>query len=430
MLTKSKISLGLMPVIVLSLLANDIEREPINYSKAVPDNPVSRLQAKLDAGQARLQYDPEHGYLKELLREFNIPLSSQVLVFSKTSLQRNHISPKTPRAIYFNDDLYLGYCMNGSVMEISVADSKLGTVFYTIDQEQQAKPVIKRQTDSCLVCHASSYNHGMPGHLVRSVYPDSTGEPLLASGSYRTDHTSTFAERWGGWYVTGTHGEQRHLGNQIFSKLKSKPVAQQTESQNLKDLSRLFTVSMYPSSHSDIISLMVLEHQTMVHNRLTRALLETRIAQHYQDDLNKALSEKPGTVFDSTRRRIDNLADELLKCMLLSGEAKLTNPVAGTSAFAAEFAKSGPQDSKGRSLRELDLQTRLFKYPCSYLIYSTAFDALPSAVKDVFLRKLFDVLKNKDQSPAFAHLNPAVRQAIFEILIETKSTLPGYWKNR
>ncbi|MBL8822932.1 MAG: hypothetical protein JNJ77_10125 [Planctomycetia bacterium] len=430
MLFRFSLSIVLLLLVALTLFASDIEREPINYSKATPDNLISRLQEKLEAGKARLKYDPEHGYLKELLREFSIPLSSQVLVFSKTSLQRSHISPKTPRAIYFNDDIYLGYCMNGSVMEISVADSKLGTVFYTIDQEQQSKPVIKRQTDSCLVCHASSYNHGLPGHLVRSVYPDSTGEPLLASGSYRTDHTSAFAERWGGWYVSGTHGKQEHMGNQIFSKRKNESSGNQPASQNLNDLSRFFTASMYPSPHSDIVALMVLEHQTMVHNRITRALLETRMAQHYQDDLNKALQEKPGTVFDSTKRRIENLADELLKCMLLSDETKLTNPITGTTSFAKEFTENGPRDSKGRSLRDLDLQTRLFKYPCSYLIYSKSFDALPPAVLDVFYQKLFKVLTGKDQSPHFSQLSARDRQAILEILIQTKSSLPGYWNKR
>src|SRR5262245_21521091 len=159
-------------LLALASAADDIERDPINYSHATPANVVTDLQQRLACGKSKLTYDHEHGYLKSLLKELNIPLSSQVLVFSKTSLQRSRISPKTPRAVYFNDDVYVGFCLRGSVMEVSAADPALGTVFYTLDQEQEDKPVFTRQTESCLVCHGSSHNHGLPGHLVRSTFPD------------------------------------------------------------------------------------------------------------------------------------------------------------------------------------------------------------------------------------------------------------------
>lgn len=425
----------LLPVVILSgmtlaVVADDIERDPINYSKATPNNSVSGMQASIDQGTTRLEYDPDYGYLKAVLKSFNVPLSSQVLVFSKTSLQRGHITPKTPRALYFNDDMYVGFCLHGSVIEISVADAHLGTVFYTIDQEKQAKPIIKRQTDSCLVCHASSYNHGLPGHLVRSVYPDHTGEPLLASGSYRTDQTSPFTERWGGWYVTGTHGKQQHLGNQIYHKRKEEEPGDKSACQNVTDLSKLFTVGLYPSPHSDIVALMVLEHQTMVHNRITRATLESQLAMHYQTDLNQALNEKPGTIFDSTRRRMDSLVEELLKSMLMAGELKFTEPVAGTSSFVKEFTQKGLRDKNGRSLRDFNLKTRLFTYPCSYLIYSKSFDDLPAIIRDPALKRLYDILTGKDQSASFAYLQPSDRQAILEILLETKLQLPAYWHQK
>lgn len=426
---KRAIPLILLVVLGVTLLANDIEREPIEYSKASPSNSITTLQSRIKAGTTQLEYQHDDGYLRSLLRELKVPLSSQVLVFSKTSLQRNRISPKTPRAIYFNDDIYLGYCLHGSVMEISVADSKLGTVFYTIDQEEQKKPVIQRQTDSCLVCHASSYNHGLPGHLVRSVYPDRNGEPLLASGSYRTDHSSKFAERWGGWYVTGKHGKQTHMGNQCYSK-RNEDADEKLPSQNVTDLSQHFTVGMYPSPHSDLVALMVLEHQAVMHNRIARALLETRMALHYQDDLNKSLNEKPGTVFDSTKRRLDNLAEELLKYMLMSEEAKLTEPVAGSSTFAEEFSQRGPFDKQGRSLRQLDLKTKLFKYPCSYLIYSEAFNALPPAIHDRIMNRLLRILDGSDPLPAFAHLSAEERRAIKEILLDTKPNLSASWRQK
>lgn len=410
-----------------SLVADDIERDPINYSKATPVNKITQVQAHLNSGKVIIRYDNDTGYLKGLLKELNIPLSSQVLVFSKTSLQRSRISPKTPRALYFNDDTYVGYCLHGNVLEISTSDSALGTVFYLVDQEHSSKPIITRQTDNCLVCHASSYNHGLPGHLIRSVYPDRTGEPLLTSGSYRTDQTSPFSERWGGWYVTGTHGQQKHLGNRIYHK-ETEADDTTLPTQNINDLSRYFTTGLYPSPHSDLIALMVLEHQSAMHNRITRAMIETRQALCYQEDMNKAFNEKPGTVFDSTKRRIQSVSDELVKYMLFSAEAKLTDPITGSSNFAQEFSERGPFDKQGRSLRQFDLKTRLFRYPCSYLIYTKSFDAMPEVVLDVTLHKLYDVLIGKDQSAAFAHLTQGDRRAILEILRDTKPTLPEYWR--
>ena len=414
---------------IAALRADELEQDPINYSKATPENTISRLQTLLRNGKSTIPYDDDNGYLKGLLHELKIPLSSQVLVFSKTSMQRSRITPKTPRALYFNDETYVGYCLHGSVLEVSATDNALGTVFYTVDQEHHSKPMLTRQTDNCLICHASSFNHGYPGLLVRSVYPDRTGEPLLASGSYRTDQTSPFSERWGGWYVTGTHGKQEHLGNRIYTK-RNEEVEGQLPAQNVTDLAQYFTVGLYPSPHSDLVALMVLEHQTAMHNRVTRATLETRRALYYQDDMNKAFQEKPGTFFDSTKRRIQSVGDELLKCLLFSGEAKLTDTIVGTSTFAQEFSQRGPFDKQGRSLRQFDLKTRLFRYPCSYLIYSEAFDRMPEKVHEYVLQRLYRILTNKDQDPAFSHLDLSTRQAILDILLDTKPQLPAYWRKK
>jgi hypothetical protein len=418
-----------LTLVLAAVQGGDIEREPVKYSDATPANAVTSLQERLARGKARLEYDPDSGYLKSMLRELNVPVHSQVLVFSKTSLQRSRISPKTPRAVYFNDEVYLGYCLRGNVMEISVADPALGTVFYTLDQEEADKPVFTRQTESCLVCHGSSHNHGLPGHLVRSVHPDRSGEPILASGSYRTDQASPFQERWGGWYVTGRHGSQTHMGNRIYQGRRGSDEAPAAlPSQNVTDLAQHFTTGLHLSPHSDIVALMVLEHQAGMHNRIARATLETRMAQYYQEELNKSLHEKPGTVFDSTRSRIKSVGDELVKYLLFAGEARLSAPVSGTSGFAEAFSTRGPADAQGRSLRQLDLTTRLFKYPCSYLIYSPCFDQMPSAVKEYVLRKLFDVLSDKDPDKAYAHLSKADRTAIREILLATKPNLPTYWR--
>lgn len=405
-----------------------IEREPINYKTAQAENVVVELQKKVAAGKVKLAFADDHGYLPAVLKELGVSRSSQILVFSKTSFQRERISPKTPRALYFNDDVYVGFCLRGDVLELSAVDTKLGTAYYTLDQEPVAKPEFLRQRDNCLTCHASNATGGVPGHLVRSVFPDRYGLPVLSAGSFRTDHSSPFAERWGGWYVTGTHGKMTHMGNHIVTNPKDPAAEGNADGQNVTELKSRFTVANYLTPHSDLVALLVYEHQTEGHNRIARALIGTKQAHHYEETLNRDLGEPAGHRWDSAKRRIESAGDQLAKYLLFSGEAKLEGPVAGTSGFAKEFAARGPFDKKGRSLREFDLQTRLFKYPCSYLVYSQGFAALPAEVKAHTLKRLYDVLTGKDTSEAFAHLKAADRKAVLEILRDTLPDLPDYWK--
>jgi hypothetical protein len=235
-------------------------------------------------------------------------------------------------------------------------------------------------------------------------------------------------ERWGGWYVTGTHGAQRHLGN-VWVQDPNKPDQLDIEAgANLTQLAKRVELSAYPAPDSDLVALMVLEHQTRLHNLLTRTGWETRLALAQQEDMNRAMGEPHDYRSDSTRRRIQSQVDALLKYMLFTDEAALTDPVSGTSKFQKEFPLSGPRDRLGRSLRDLDLKQRLFRYRCSFLIYSKAFDALPAAAKDSFYSRLLKVLSGEDQSPDFASLSKTDRKEILEILLETKPGLPAYWK--
>jgi hypothetical protein len=402
-----------------------IERPPINYKSAPADNVITALQKRIDERKASLKFVDDHGYLPALLKELNVPQSSQVLVFSKTSFQRERITPKTPRALYFNDDVYVGFCLRGDVLEVSAVDHQLGTVFYTLDQEPDERPRFQRQYDNCLVCHSSTATGGAPGHLVRSVFPDRLGLPILSAGSYRTDHASPLKERWGGWYVTGTHGAQEHMGNWVIENKRDPESESNAKGQNVTDLAPIFTVANYLTRHSDLVALLVLEHQVECHNRIARALIHTRQALHYQETLNRELKEQPDKKWESTQRRIESAGEQLVRYLLFSGEMKLAAPVAGTSGFAREFAARGPFDSKGRSLRQFDLKTRLFKYPCSYLIYSRAFAELPGEVKDHVFRRLTEVLCGQDTSEPFAHLSAADRKAVLEILRETVPGFPG-----
>lgn len=413
-----------------AIAADDLNLPPIRYESATPDNAVSQVQKRIAAGALKLGRDDERGYLKAALDALKVPVSSQVLVFSKTSLQRGKITPKTPRAIYFNDDVYVGFCLRGEVVEVSVADPQLGTVFYTLDQEPAERPRFVRQTESCLICHGSSSTRGIPGHLLRSVHPDRTGEPILGSGSSRTDDTSPFDERWGGWYVTGRHGKMEHQGNRIYRNRRDYDDPENPgETQNVADLKPFFTTGAYLSPHSDIVALLTLGHQAAMHNRIARATIETRSAIHYQTELRKALKDPPDTKYDSVKARISSVGDDLLKTLLFIGSAEITDRIEGTTGFAKEFEARGPFDSRGRSLRQFDLATKLFKYPCSYLIYSESFDRMPIEVREYVLRRLWNVLKGTDTDKAFAHLTAPDRTAILEILRETKRDLPAYWRD-
>ena len=410
------------------LAADDNERPPIEYSVSAPDNVVSRLQQRIATGEARLEYDETDGYLQALLQTLDVPIESQMLVFSKTSLQRQRIAPRKPRAIYFNDDVYVGYCQSGDVLEISVADPQLGAVFYTLDQKNRDDALLLRQTDNCLVCHSSSRTDAVPGHLVRSLFVDSSGQPILSAGSHAVDHTTPLEQRWGGWYVTGKHGAQNHLGNLVIQTKIVQPI-DNIQGQNVTDLSGRLELQKYLSPHSDIVALMVLEHQTLVHNRLTKANFAARQALHYEAQMQKAMGEPEGKRLESTTRRIQSAGNDLVEALLLAGEARLTAPVSGTSGYADEFSQAGLRDRRGRSLRDLDLQTRLFKYPCSYLIYSAAFEHLPREMRDYVWRRLWDVLSAEASSEPFTNLSLTDRQAIVEILRDTKKDLPDYWAN-
>lgn len=416
-------------VVLASAPAFDLDLPPINYATATPDNAVAPLAAHVRSGKVVLKHDDDHGYLASLLGHLDIPLSSQVLVFSKTSMQRSRIGPKTPRAIYFNDDVTVGFCRRGDVIEIATADPVLATAYYTLDQNPAGGAAFKRETESCLLCHASSANQGLPGHLIRSVSVDRTGELLLARGTKRVDHSTPFADRWGGWYVTGTSGKQTHQGNRVYAgRADESAGSDASDGSNVTDLKPYFTAADYPTPHSDVVALMVLEHQGEGHNRLARANLLTRTALAEQADLNRAFGRPAGERSEGITRRIHGACEPLVEYLLFGEEAPLTGAVAGTSGFAKEFTARGPFDAKGRTLREFDLRTRLFRYPLSYLVHSRAFDGLPPEAKERVYRRLWEVLSGKDRSKAFAHLSAADRAAVSDILRATMRDLPAYWK--
>lgn len=412
--------LGLVGVLSASSYGQiEFEGEPISYYEYPLKDPISKLQSKIDTGEVKLAFDSDRGYLPAVLQALGVPSSSQMLVFSKTSFQLQRISPQRPRAVYFSDDMYVGWVQAGDVVEISAVDPEQGAVFYTLDQQESQRPQFVRDRGQCLACHASARTQGVPGHLVRSVFSSPSGQPHFGSGTFTTDHRSPFTERWGGWYVTGKHGEMRHMGN-VLCKDRDAPEKFDRESgANQVSLEDRIRTTPYLEPTSDIVALMVLEHQTQMHNLITLASYTARRAAYQDHIINEALERNADFESDSTKRQIASAGDKLLQYLLFSKEFPLSSPVEGSSKFTDEFAALGPRDSQGRSLRDFDLQRRIFRFPCSYLIYSPSFQALPATAKDYVLGRLKRILDGTDQDPAFDHLTSDDRATILAILTET-----------
>lgn len=416
----------------LSRGQDKFEQKPILYSTTKPTDRVQQLADALASGNHSLEWNESNGYLDSILKELDVPVSSQCLVFSKTSLQVSRITPKTPRAIYFSDDIYLGWVQKGNVIEISAADPKLGATFYSLKQEKREPPVLIRETARCLQCHGAMHTRGRPGHIVRSVFPNQTGMPEYSLGTSLTSHLSEFGERFGGWYVTGNHGKLRHRGNVWLPETKrtahgspQDPADLDFESgANLEDLDSILDTSAYLSPHSDIVAMMVLQHQVYMHNLITEASFAGQQTAYDMRVMNEMFDRPADYESDSTRRRYDSAAERVVKGLLFCDEASLTSPIRGSSKFASEFENRGPFDARGRSLRQFDLESRMFKYPCSFLVYSDSFRQLPDRILSCIQERLDLILSGKDESGEYEHLTAADRVAIKEILLETNVLKP------
>jgi hypothetical protein len=391
-----------------------VDHPAIGYYKNPLTDRASRLIRDMQTGKVKLEPRKDgSGYLPSLLQALGVNPDSQVMVFSKTSFQAARISPRNPRAIYFSDDVTVGFVRGSNLLEVAALDPRQGVVFFSFDQE--ADPPRLDRRDVCLQCHESKGTPGIPGFMVASVYPDADGMPAFMGAQQLTDHRSRFEERWGGWYVTGTHGEMRHLGNAVGHERDHPEILDTRGTLNLTSLSKKFDPAGYLSGNSDIVALMTLEHQTRMTDLMIRVGWETRVAEH------DGISEQ------SVRKRIDGDVDALVTYMLFADEALLESPVAGVSTFTRTFPERGPRDRKGRSLRDFDLQKRLFRYPLSYMIYSEAFDGMPDSARARIYQRLYDVLSGKDANPVYGRLTMEDKKAILEIVRDTKSGLPEYW---
>ena len=393
----------------------------IEYGTRPRTDRVAQLNAHLRTGDATLAFDSRRGYLPAVLDALDVPVESQTLVFSKTSLQSSFISPDNPRAIYFTDDVAVAWIRGAPALELAALDPRQGVMLYALSQRRRARGF--QRPRACLECHVSDATLGLPGLAVGSAVIDPEGVPYV---SIPVDQRTPISSRWGGWYVTGDTGLGPHVGNTVATDPNEPMLLEDEANFNLPTVEDRFDTSGYLTPYSDIAALMVLEHQTHMTNLLTRTGWEFRVAAH-ESRATRGLFGAPGTAGgDATLREA---VHALVDYMLFVDEAPLTDRMTGTAGFEATFAARGPFDRHGRTLREIDLDRRLFRYPCSYMIYTAAFDALPADARDAVYRRLWQVLSGADRDLRYALLPRGDRQAIVEILRDTKPDLPGYFGN-
>jgi hypothetical protein len=396
------------------------ELAPINYSTASPKDAVARLQARIASGEVKMG-EGGRQIAEMLLRELKIPVESQLLVYSKTSLQRERISPSHPRALFFNDTCYIGWVPSG-LIEVTTIDPVLGPIFYSIDPSstQAAKPAFVRDSD-CLRCHGGTFVRGIPGVFARSVFTMADGNPMLRFGTEIVDFRTPFTNRWGGWYVTGRHGDTLHRGNVLAEEKKEQLIVDFSKGANITNLSGFFDPREYLTNSSDIVALLVFEHQLAMQNTLTKASLNSRRMLDYQEklqrDLKEPITEEPS--YDSVKNVLNSAAREVVDDLLFKDEATLPEGIEGLPAFQQVFAASAPRSSSGDSLKDFHLQGRLFKNRCSYLIYSDAFKLLPKPLMQRVRDRLVRALRPTRPDPRYDYLDTEERGRIAAILRET-----------
>jgi hypothetical protein len=393
------------------------EDQAIKYSTAPLNNPVADINKKILDGAIQLTFEGRGGYLRSALEALQLPVDSQLLVFSRASLQGKQIGELNPRAVFFNDRIALGWVRGGALIEVAVQDETAGIVFYTLDQKPDAAgpPQFKRGF-ICLGCHMAGDTLGVPGFLMFSTTRQNPSQGF--SLPRFVDQSDPLERRFGGWFVTGSTGSATHMGNEAAA-LDGRATRQ------LTSVDGLFDPDGYRTLSSDIVAHLVFTHQVGMTNLLTRAGWQARVAD---PALHPPYTAAPGEE-ERIALMMKGVASDVVDHLLFVDEAALADRVRGQSGFAERFSASGPRDRKGRSLYELDLNRRLMKYPCSYLIYSPAFDALPPRAKDPIYQRLWEILSGAEQETRHqVALSRPDRQAIVEILRDTKKDLPSYFQ--
>jgi hypothetical protein len=322
-------------------------------------DPVALLIRDLESGKKTLSFNQTFGYLPSLLQELQVPVSSQTLVFSKTSLQSSYITPSTPRALYFNDKIYIGWIKNAPLIEIMSIDPLSGARFYTIENTNKPKQLFSADGTECFRCHGGRRDQFSPRLFVRSAFIAPSGYTRYLAPdrvvTSRTPHT----ERWGGWYVTGSHGKLRHMGNALALGNDENYTLDREKGANITDLSPFIDPKQYLTTSSDIVALLTMEHLMEAQNDLS--VWASQAHQLENNDREEKVRVSQG------------IADSLF----LDSDAPFVDTIKGNSSFTQDFVRQYPRSSNGKSLASFELTKRLFHYNLSPLIYSETFRHLP-----------------------------------------------------
>ena len=399
---------------------NDYDLAPHDYFGATLNDPMSALLERLGDPNKALSEPNGKPLVKRLLKELDIPVESQVLVFTKTSLQRRVVNPASPRALYFNEDVYLGWMPNGRI-EIASMDPKLGGVFYfqrPLDDQEQ--PIFHRE-ESCLGCHAGSATNFLPGLLARSVFSDGNGRSLKSVNTFeRIGHQVPFEERWGGWLVSGQVGAAKHMGNALASVEGRKPKLHPA-----KQPSEFFDPDLHLRADSDVLAMLLHDHQISMHHwmmeahyRVRQGLFDAKVKDESRASLEAIESED--------REDLERCLDRLMRYLLFADEAPM-GEVAWKDGgdYRKVFLANRKQTADGRSLKDLRLRERIFEYRCSYMIYSNAFAALPLSLREEVYHRLHHLLTTGADD--VDHLGQGEREGILSILTETLPEAAAYW---
>jgi hypothetical protein len=381
----------------------DFEKAPHNYWTRPLTDRFTQFKTALESGKLSLDRSSEKAFVVSLLKALNISPATQTLVYSTTSLQLRRISPRNPRALYFNEDVYVGWVPGGQI-EIASIDPALGGIFYIFDipRGREAPIRIERST-RCFNCHAEFEIGRIPGLLIKSVIPGPGGGSLESFRGDQTGHSIPFKDRFGGWHLTGKHGITEHWGN-LVGELSPTGLKKYANPPG-----RQFRWETYPVATSDVLAQLLHEHQVGFVNRAVKATYDVRGA----------------LVKGDAKGQIVQHADILTRYLLFTNEVRLpTGGIEGDPALKAHFLKNARKTKLGVSLRQFNLRTHLFKYRCSYMIHSVTFSGLPGPLKKRVLLNLRAALDPVKSHPASGHIPVGEKKAIGLILASTLDNYP------
>lgn len=385
---------------------------PHSYLDHAPKDRFTKIYERLLTGKEEVDTSSDRAFLISLLKALDIPVSSQILVFSATSLQSEMINPRNPRALYFNEDTYLGWVPGGRVEVIGI-DPEFGPIFYVFDRLRSGSlPRVDRSL-KCFNCHAGTATQHLPGLIAESVLVSMAGSSLE---TYRHDvqgHQIPLEDRFGGWILTGNHNLRSNHAN----------TAGRSQGGRLEKFDaspgRFYDPSIHLLPTSDILPQMIHEHQLGFENRVFQA--------HYL--VRQRLHEGKGRLTSEAQKEIEDKATEIARYTLFADEAQLPpQGIEGDPGFVKDFLRNKRPAASGLSLKDLDLRTHLFKHRCSYMLYTDSWKSLPQMFKDRVYYRMAEALRDANNPKEMAHLGMEEKRAIRQILKETMDDLPVWWR--